>query len=414
VGQLGDGTTIERDIPVPVAGGHTFAVINVGDGTTCAATATGEAWCWGYGNKGQLGDGQWTDSHVPARVLGNDRFASISAGGDQTCGVTLEGEGRCWGDNYAGELGDGHPLYLPVPNRVLGGKTFTSLSGGGQGMCGLTANDETWCWGTVGDSVDKRSTPLQLTGDPRFTAMSLGSYSGCGIDGDGQGWCWGRGSVVGNGSRVAVALTPVPISGGLRLASIAVGTHACALTTSGDPYCWGERYPVPVDAATPTLVGGGFKFVMISGGWDHDCGLTDAGAPYCWGSNYGGQLGTGTTGDSPTPLPVLGGLHFTTISAGIDITCGVATDGRGYCWYLNPNVSGVSTSSTPTLVSSGLTFTRIDVSHGYGMHACGTTISGAIYCWGSNGLGQLGNGQTDRFSLVPSLVIGGLTAAPRP
>src|SRR5439155_24488068 len=80
------------------------------------------------------------------------------------------------------------------------------------------------------------------------------------------------------------------------------------------------------------------------------------GAAYCWGFNSGGQLGDGTTTDRFSPTPVAGGVTFAALSAG---------------------------------------------NNGAGGHTCGVTTSGAAYCWGHNGNGQLGDGTTtDR--LVPT------------
>jgi hypothetical protein len=89
--------------------------------------------------------------------------------------------------------------------------------------------------------------------------------------------------------------------------------------------------------------------VSLAAGGEHTCGLTATGAAYCWGSNSNGQLGTGTIGGTFVPAgPVSGGLTFVSLSAG-------------------------------------------------GSYTCGVTPSGAIYCWGANASGQLGDGtQTDR------------------
>jgi alpha-tubulin suppressor-like RCC1 family protein len=58
----------------------------------------------------------------------------------------------------------------------------------------------------------------------------------------------------------------------------------------------------------------------------------------------------------------------------------------------------------PVGVTGGLTFSAI-AAMSYGQFTCGLATSGAVYCWGANGFGQLGNGTTTN-SNVPVKVAG--------
>jgi hypothetical protein len=79
-GQLGDGTTTERQTPVPVLGGRRFKEISSGQINTCAIDTSDTLWCWGDNSDGVIGDGSTTDRRVPTRVYGEYRFADIDLG----------------------------------------------------------------------------------------------------------------------------------------------------------------------------------------------------------------------------------------------------------------------------------------------------------------------------------------------
>ena len=159
-------------------------------------------------------------------------------------------------------------------------------------------------------------------------------------------------------------------------------------------------------------------YVAVSAGSSHSCALRQNGDAYCWGNNSRGQLGTTAVPStscsgtvlcrSATPVYVAG-YAFTAISAAGNDTCALTSVGQIYCW--GNNYSGQlgdgtvgGQSPTPVLVKSKVTF--IAVTTGYS-HACGLASTGAAFCWGDNGSGQLGTGNTTA-SPVPVLVQGGL------
>ena len=70
-GLLGDGTTVSSTTPVPVAGGLVWAALTAGGAHTCGRTDdTDEMYCWGENGSGQLGDGTTVNRLVPVKVLG--------------------------------------------------------------------------------------------------------------------------------------------------------------------------------------------------------------------------------------------------------------------------------------------------------------------------------------------------------
>jgi len=148
-GQLGDGTTTQRLVPTPVAGGLTFTAVSAGWWHTCGITTSGAAYCWG--NNGFLGDGTNTGRLVPTPVAGGLTFTTLSAGPGETCGVTTSGAAYCWGYNAFGQLGDGTTANRLIPTPVAGGLTFTAVSAGVEvetgHACGVTPGGAAYCWG---------------------------------------------------------------------------------------------------------------------------------------------------------------------------------------------------------------------------------------------------------------------------
>ncbi len=89
------------------------------------------------------------------------------------------------------------------------------------------------------------------------------------------------------------------------------------------------------------------------------------------------------------------------ISSSYLATCALKTSGEAYCWgYNGSGLLGTGNSidsSVPVLVSGGLRFSMIDVSDST---VCGVTTLGLAYCWGIRSLGV----SNLSYSLVPVLV----------
>lgn len=233
------------------------------------------------------------------------------------------------------------------------------------------------------------------------------------------------------GRRLAVALAvlvvgvialagPAPAGASSSLpawSSISTGmTHTCAVTTGGAAMCWGNGYflgngsfgpqtPVPVSVS-----GLGSGVAAISAGYGHTCALKINGAVKCWGSNTFGELGDGTTTDSPVPVAVTGlGSGVTAITTGESQSCALTNAGAVKCWGLNDDgrLGATTTQICPYYVPqerlapcsdipvavTGLASGATGISAG-GLHTCAVTGAGAAKCWGNNDFGQLGDGST--------------------
>jgi len=163
-GQLGDGTTITRYIPVSVGGGLAAGeVIAAGGSHTCAVVSSNSIYCWGDNDYGQLGTNNTTDYLFPTLVsAGLNTFSGVSAGDNHSCATLVRGGLMCWGKNNYGQLGNNTLVNQDNPVDVSYDIGMTFISGGASHTCAIKTN-YIYCWGynasgQLGDStaVDRK------------------------------------------------------------------------------------------------------------------------------------------------------------------------------------------------------------------------------------------------------------------
>ncbi len=345
--------------PPPIS--QSTRTIGMGAWNGCALVA-GKAWCWGRGSLGNLGNGTTiSQSTIPVAVLGGHIFSSISGGWNYSCAIDASSDAWCWGWGSLGALGNGSTDDQTSPVAVTGGLKFRQIHAAGleRLACGVSTNNKAYCWGSNSDGG------LGAGAGPGFTA------------------------------------SPVAVAGGHSFMHVAVGnSHACALTLSGEAWCWGSNLQgqlgngTTTSSSVPVKVQGGHTFFEIATGYLTTCAIKADGSSWCWGGNGAGQLGNGTVTQSSIPVATSGGHQFSSIVGGGAGFCALKTNGSAWCWGLgsdgrNGNGSN-SNQLSPTPVSGGHIFTQI-VSGTYA--TCGLTTSD-IYCWGGNSYGALGDGTT--------------------
>jgi alpha-tubulin suppressor-like RCC1 family protein len=251
-GQLGDGTKQDRPNPVDVTGLESgVTALAAGTAHTCALTVKGGVKCWGWNKSGQLGDGTTRDRQTPVDVAGLGDAVALTAGAEHNCVLTAAGGVTCWGSHSSGKGEFSYSPNASVPTAVAGlSSGVTNLFSGAFYNCVWTTSGAVKCWGnnslgqfgngTTGATVD----PLDITGLPDSTVPIAGSWGHtCGVSASGIPYCWGlndRGQL-GDGTRT-LRLTPVAVSGLTGVVAFALGYgHTCALTAANEIWCWGAN-----------------------------------------------------------------------------------------------------------------------------------------------------------------------------
>jgi alpha-tubulin suppressor-like RCC1 family protein len=369
---------------------------------------------------------QWSGS--------NDDIASVDNTGMVTAGQLSLGSATITANVSSQGSGDA---------SVEVAVSFASVTTGVTHTCALSGNDGAFCWGNnsngqlgrPGSTTNTcggpacRQSPTSVEGSLLFGSVSRGTSHTCGVTTAGEGYCWGFNSAgqLGDGSMTSTT-APVTVTGGHQFAVVTTGDeHTCGIASDGNTRCWGKNDLGQLgdgsnnNSSQPLTVTGGITFVSLAAGTSHTCGLTVAGTAYCWGRNDLGQLGgtsVGTCGGmdcSTSPVAVSGGLSFTMVSSTGHHTCGVATGDVAYCWGWNginqlgattaEMCNGMPCSTAPVAVSGGIAFSFVTAGE---QHSCGIDEAGAAHCWGRNDTGQLGDG-TGVFAASPVAVAGGLT-----
>jgi len=155
-------------------------------------------------------------------------------------------------------------------------------------------------------------------------------------------------------------------------------------------------FSVYVHADRSSLMSSTLPFLAL--GDVQTCALLTTNDVQCWGDNWNGVFGNGTITPSTVPVAGATGLRLRSLSLavlGADWACGVSLPGDLYCW--GSNTYGVLGSgagayeTTPQLVASAMGFVSVDAGE---KHACALTATGDSYCWGDNFWGNLGDGTT--------------------
>jgi alpha-tubulin suppressor-like RCC1 family protein len=144
----------------------------------------------------------------------------------------------------------------------------------------------------------------------------------------------------------------------------------------------------------------GFEAEQIASGYN-SCAIS-GGSLYCWGGNWAGQMGDGGTDYllEATKVPStqeFANANVTQVAFGEDHVCAVE-NGAVFCWGSNGygelgNATTTNSNRPEKVVDVAGVFTNSGVTaiSADRFHTC-AVASGSVFCWGLNDYGQLGIG----------------------
>ena len=353
-----------------------------------------------------------------------------------------------WGYNWDGQLGDGTTMDRSTPVQVKDPSDPTTfltgvvcISGGSGHTVALKNDGNVWAWGAnwsgqagTGYHTD-RNTPVKTLSLTGVVAIAAGADSlhTVAMKGDKTVWAWGSnnfgqlgdGTVVQRTTPVQVKDPSDPTNFLTDIMAIAEGEyHTVALRNDGHVRAWGANWlgqlgdGTYADSSTPVQASSLGGVAAIAAGEAHTLALKIDGTVWAWGYNGSGQLGDGTNTGSSTPIQVKDPSDLTTFLTGVAaIAAGAAHSvalKNGAVWAWGDNRFGqlgdgtTTDSTTPVHVSS---LSGITAVAGGFFHTVALRNDGTVWTWGDNEYGQLGDGTTINSSIpVQVLSLSGVAA----
>ncbi|MGE5398468.1 MAG: Ig-like domain-containing protein [Chitinophagales bacterium] len=327
----------------------------------------GTVWCQGLNYEGSLGDGTLDNRPLPVQVNGLGGIKQISAGTGNTLALATNGIVWAWGENNYGGLGIGSSGGDPndewdfdpgidsnVPVQVKNIENVKLVAVGNASSMAVTEDGTVWSWGAIlplQQDTNKmfliNSLPVLIDGLTDVKDLALGSRHCLILKEDGTVWSWGDNDFgqLGDGTEEK-RYSPVQVSGLDNVTDITAGSSSgMALKNDGTVWVWG-RIPQPEeDILIPKKIEGLSGVKAIAAGTTHFMALKEDGTVWAWGDNCQGQLGDGTSGgsqfnfdqgiDKGDPVQVPGLTNIKSIAAGHWFSAALGGDAAIYTWGYN-------------------------------------------------------------------------------
>lgn len=323
--QLGDGTAVNKNTPVPIATAVPWQAVSAGQNYNVALKTNGTIWAWGTNNYGEIGNGTSNTFILsPIQIGVATDWVKIMAGHTHTLALKNNGTLWAWGSNNNSQLGDGTNVNRTTPIPIGTATDWLSISPGYTHSLAIKTDGTLWGWGSnangeLGDGTNTgKSVPVQIGTDNNWVAVSTGQYHSKGIKADGTLWTWGRGIFGLHGDGTGSDNTgfnkssPVQIGTATNWQAVSAGFETVtALKTDGSLWVWGKNNYGQVGDGTfvtrniPVQNTTAVNCVALSQGMGfHDVAIHANGQLWTWGLNIFGQLGNATNTNSNIPINV--------------------------------------------------------------------------------------------------------------
>jgi alpha-tubulin suppressor-like RCC1 family protein len=389
--------------------------------------SSGVLWSWGYNGNGQLGDGTRSDSRKPLKVL--ESVTTVTVDSNRVFALKKDSSLWAWG---AKPLGNGLDQDSNEPIKIADGVKLVSSENEHAMM--LKEDGSLWEWGNMTASY---LTPVKLMDGVK--SMAAGQNRSYVVKEDGSLWAWGNLSYdlpdldEKNNKIDKNATKPIKILDNVRSVSAGI-SHAMALKEDGSLWVWGSNAfgqlgdGTTNTRPTPQIVLDNVQSMVC--GYEYSLAVKTDGSLWAWGYNWFGQLGDGSVKDHLLPIQVMDGVK--SVAAGYHHTMVLKADGSLWAWgdnWFGQLGNGMMEDSLSALQifdgKSAMADPKPSVPFASEMTAtiCGSIPwqnrylsfykidkDGALWAWGDNSFGQLGDGTTND-SRKPVKVLDGVKSA---